>query len=62
MRFGNKDRRRSVDMENRETQEKRADTASAPAKSKARGQYQKPEVKKQGNLKEITALSFDPPG
>jgi hypothetical protein len=25
-------------------------------------EYRKPEVKKQGNLKKITALSFQPPG
>lgn len=45
-----------------EKQEKRVETAGAPDKSKARIQYQKPEVKRQGNLKEITALSFEPPG
>ena len=45
-----------------EKQEKRADTAGVPAKAETRSPYQKPEGKKQGNLKEITALSFEPPG
>jgi hypothetical protein len=33
----------------------------AGAARKPRAQYQKPEILKEGNLKKITALSFQPP-
>jgi hypothetical protein len=44
-----------------EKQENRPATESATSKTKVLSPYRKPEIKKQGNLKKITALSFQPP-
>jgi hypothetical protein len=46
-----------------EKQEDRAATVNGKStNTKVLREYQKPEVKKQGDLKKITALSFQPPG
>jgi hypothetical protein len=44
-----------------EKKENRPATESETSQTKRPAEYRKPEVKKQGNLKKITALSFGPP-
>jgi len=44
-----------------EKKEDRPATESGQSKTRESAEYRKPEVKKQGNLKKITALSFGPP-
>ncbi len=44
-----------------EKQENRVTLENTTSKTKTLAEYRKPEVKKQGNLKKITALSFQPP-